>query len=353
MMAEQSGEKRLRESYPSLDNNAWSLSVVAIILVGLRIWCRCNGNRRLWWDDYLLVISLALIISCAAVFTGLMNQTYNPTDPMLLSKPGTILYLSIFHVLSALSQGFSKTSIVLTFFRLTSGIWKISLCVSIFVFDAILFSHTISAWIRDCDADGDQAFRLPSPCIPAEEAWFLKCLIPALSFFFDVFLIVLPWKIVKSLRLQKHEKTLLAVSMSLGVVAGTAALVRFVLWIRLEDQPDDVQLRYQLDLVLWNYIEPAVAIIAATLPMLRTLAADLRHWSKGGVINRILHSQRRKSLRTPDVESLEADRIPCQEIPQEGRAEFCDSTPEAPDLGPLPSALSSFHWDRTVNRVGT
>lgn len=81
-------------------------------------------------------------------------------------------------------------------------------------------------------------YRLPGQCIPEEEAWFVKCLIPgiatppnistlllgssllltAISFFFDIFLTVLPWRIVKNLRLQRHEKILLAVSMSLGVV---------------------------------------------------------------------------------------------------------------------------------------
>lgn len=58
--------------------------------------------------------------------------------------------------------------------------------------------------------------------------------------------------------------------------------------------------------------------------MLRTLVGDLRRWSKGGFINRILRSRRRNSLQTPDVESLELDRTQCQEPP---RVETSDPAP--------------------------
>ncbi|KAI4863632.1 hypothetical protein F4820DRAFT_471380 [Hypoxylon rubiginosum] len=238
-MAGTSQDPRFRDSFPSLDNNAWSLSAIAIILVGLRIWCRCNGTRRLWWDDYLLVISLVLIIAAAAIFTAVLNQTYKPTDRLLPSGPGTTLYLSVFHVLSTLSQAFSKTSIVATFLRLTSGIWKVSLWISIIVFDGILIAYIFAAWMPDCDVTFYQPYRFQGK---------------SLSFFFDIFLAALPWKIVRNLRLKRYEKIGLAISMSLGVVAGSAALARLVLWLRVDSQPIDQQLRYQLDLVLWNFM---------------------------------------------------------------------------------------------------
>ncbi|KAI1776454.1 hypothetical protein F4818DRAFT_381302 [Hypoxylon cercidicola] len=321
-MAEQSEDLRFRDSYPSLDNNAWSLTAIAIVVVGLRIWCRCNGTRRLWWDDHILVISLMFIIADAAVLTALLNQNYKPSPSLLDSGPPTILYLGIFHVLSALSQAFSKTSIVLTFFRLISGLlWKISLCVSIFVFDAILLAHTFEAWMRYCDIPDTEPYRLHSKCVPAGVAWFLGCIVPALSFFFDILLTVLPWKIVRKLRMERYEKIGLAFSMSLGLVAGSAAFARLVLWMRLKNQPPERQIRYQLDLVLWNFIEPAISIIAATLPMLRTLVVDLRRWYKGGFVHRLFHSRKRDSSSLPDVVSVEVDPAQCREHPQERRAE--------------------------------
>ncbi|KAI0166750.1 hypothetical protein GGR52DRAFT_555372 [Hypoxylon sp. FL1284] len=320
-MAEQSQDLRFRDSYPSLDNNAWTLSGLAIVLVALRIWCRCNANRRLWWDDCFLVIALMLIVADAAIFSVLLNQPYKANDTLLPTRPQTVLYLGIFRVLNALSQAFSKTSIVAIFLRLTSGFWKIALYISISVLDAILLGQTFMAWVQDCDVTFNQAYRLTSKCIFAGEVWFLNCLVPALSFFFDIFLAVLPWKIIKRLPLERYEKIGLAMSMSLGVIVGGAALARLIVWMRLDSQPTDYQLRYQFDLILWNFIEPAVSIIAASLPMLRGLVADLRRSSNCGFIRRIFRPLRGNLSRSRNAESLELDVIPSRETVQKGETQ--------------------------------
>jgi len=40
---------------PALEAASWSLTGLATVLLGLRIYCKFLGRRGLWWDDWLLM----------------------------------------------------------------------------------------------------------------------------------------------------------------------------------------------------------------------------------------------------------------------------------------------------------
>lgn len=52
---------------------------------------------------------------------------------------------------NSLALAFSKTSLGITFIRLTTGWWKSSLGLSIFVIDILFAVQGWSYWIQDCD----------------------------------------------------------------------------------------------------------------------------------------------------------------------------------------------------------
>jgi hypothetical protein len=40
---------------PTLLISAWTLTAVATVFLGLRLYCKFLGNRRLYWDDFALI----------------------------------------------------------------------------------------------------------------------------------------------------------------------------------------------------------------------------------------------------------------------------------------------------------
>ncbi len=42
---------------PEANAVAWSLTAIAGLFLGLRVYCKYYGHRRLWWDDKILIAS--------------------------------------------------------------------------------------------------------------------------------------------------------------------------------------------------------------------------------------------------------------------------------------------------------
>ncbi len=47
---------------PEANAVAWSLLGVAGVFLGLRVYCKYYGHRRLWWDDRILIASWVSLV---------------------------------------------------------------------------------------------------------------------------------------------------------------------------------------------------------------------------------------------------------------------------------------------------
>lgn len=81
----------------------------------------------------------------------------------------------------------------------------------------------------------------------------------------DFVLALLPWQILMNLTMKRREKVGVAVAMSLGAVAGVTAIVKSVMVVHMTD-PDITYSR--VDLTIWTLAEPAVSIMAISIPVL-------------------------------------------------------------------------------------
>jgi hypothetical protein len=81
----------------------------------------------------------------------------------------------------------------------------------------------------------------------------------------DFVLAFLPWQILMSLTMKTREKVGVAVAMSLGAVAGVCGIVKSVMVVSMTD-PDITYSR--VDLTIWTLSEPAVSIMAISIPVL-------------------------------------------------------------------------------------
>ena len=81
----------------------------------------------------------------------------------------------------------------------------------------------------------------------------------------DFVLAFIPWQILKDLTMKRREKIGVAVAMSLGAVAGATGIVKSVMVVHMTD-PDITYSR--VDLTIWTLAEPAVSIMAISIPVL-------------------------------------------------------------------------------------
>lgn len=81
----------------------------------------------------------------------------------------------------------------------------------------------------------------------------------------DFVLAFLPWQILMGLTMKTREKIGVAIAMSLGAVAGVTGIVKSVLVVHMTD-PDITYSR--VDLTIWTLSEPAVSIMAISIPVL-------------------------------------------------------------------------------------
>ncbi|KAK3336361.1 hypothetical protein B0T19DRAFT_36925 [Cercophora scortea] len=232
----------------------WAMMVSTAIFVGLRLCCKYIRRRALWWDDYYIIVSwVTLLVSCITT-TITINHGFGlhiyeiPVQNM--KAVGILGNISgFFSVLAVLS---CKVSFAATLLRLTDGwtrrfIWIIIATLVIpgsvscaFFFTPIagnavvLFSIVFGAWSSAC----------------------------------DIFLALLPWRILMKFHMYRREKVAVALAMSMGVFAG---ITGFVKCSTLQSFASGDFSFDGVSLTTWGFAEVACCIMAASIPTLRAL----------------------------------------------------------------------------------
>ncbi|KAI1437500.1 hypothetical protein GGR50DRAFT_700009 [Xylaria sp. CBS 124048] len=259
-----------------IDLAVWIVAGLATSLVALRVCYHIfRGRRRLWSDDYFLLAALVCLIVNGVSVHEWIPYKYEPnvTTP---AAPNLVLAGSLMGLFNSLALAFSKTSLAITFMRLTNGWWKSSLGLSVFLIDLLYFVQGWSFWVQDCNAP-IEPYRIQSDeegCLTFESISAFRLTVQVLSCMLDAYFTVLPWKIVRSLELKRFEKIGLGIAMSFGCASLASGLVRLSVLIRLVNQPYDHQPFYAVGGYLFNYFEPGYSIVAACMPVLRKVIMD-------------------------------------------------------------------------------
>ncbi|KAI1818091.1 hypothetical protein GGS20DRAFT_597865 [Poronia punctata] len=259
----------------------WLLIGLASILLTLRLCYRVFRARlRLWPDDYFLVAALLCLIGNGVTIA---KWVPNKLEPNVTTKAPAELVLtgSLMGLFNSLALAFSKTSLAITFMRLTVGWWKSSLGISIFVMSILFSVQAWSYWLQDCEGP-PEPFRTQTgaECISFDSIRDFRIVVQILSCFLDAYFTFLPWKIVRPLELKGFEKIGLGIAMSFGCGSLATGLVRLVVLIRLVNEPNEHQPFYAVGGFLFNYSEAGFSIVAACMPVLRKIILDLMQWRK-------------------------------------------------------------------------
>ncbi|KAI1182105.1 hypothetical protein F5B17DRAFT_450273 [Nemania serpens] len=283
-------------STPKIEMTVWVIIALASALLTLRIAYHIRrGRRRLWSDDYFLIVALACLIGNGIAIREWLTYKFEPNVATKASF-NFVLTGSLMGLFNSLALALSKTSLGITFIRLTTGWWKCSLGLSIFIIDILFVIQGWTFWVQDCEGI-DEPLRVQSTmegCIRFDTIEHYRLIVQALSCTLDAYFTILPWKIVRSLELERFEKIGLGIAMSFGCASLASGLVRMVILLRLTNQAPEYQPFYAVGGYLYNFCEPGYTIVAACMPILRKVVKDMIQWKKNTPTPNWILARRRK-----------------------------------------------------------
>ncbi|KAH8885743.1 hypothetical protein GQ53DRAFT_877182 [Thozetella sp. PMI_491] len=249
---------------PALQVGQWLLTSGAFAFLTTRIYCKVKRHRRIHSDDILLIIAWFFLLASAITNTleiilfgfGKHANVARPTNLRTLVLTGN---LSITFTVVSLSA--SKTSWALTLSRLTSG-WIRGMIWFTIVTINLLFTATAFVYWLGCIP------QITHTCLDPRVGMYLSIATTAYSGFMDVVFAVLPWWILRPLEASRSDKISVAVAMSMGIFAATAA------FLKCASMPELLSSDFSyvgVTLTFWGFSEMAVTIMAASTPMLWVL----------------------------------------------------------------------------------
>ncbi|KAI1495427.1 hypothetical protein F5X99DRAFT_426798 [Biscogniauxia marginata] len=261
---------------PRLLAACWSLTAASAIFLILRIYCKLWRSRGLWWDDHLMIISWVALLIAVSINTyitslGFGRHYWTISDENLKTINLNTILVAAFGIMAT---AWSKTSFALTLYRILTNEWMKRFIIFIIV--TVNVSMNL-VWIFGF-----------AKCTPIQKVWDnsvsgtcwnktnlnkYQLFAAFYSSIMDFVLAFLPWKILMGMVMLRREKIGVAVAMSMGAIAGVTGIVKSVKVLSMTS-PDITYDR--TDLTIWTLAEPAVTIMAASIPILRMLYRELK-----------------------------------------------------------------------------
>ncbi|KAI1502678.1 hypothetical protein F5X99DRAFT_149134 [Biscogniauxia marginata] len=254
-----------------LNVSSWALTSLAIVFLGLRLWCRLFRHKGLWWDDGLLIASLVALMVASSSHSAMLAAGYGRAP---FAKGLPVTFLEIAFSSAAVSTAWSKTAFAITLLSIAkTRTMKVFLWTSILSLNVICYLFAVGFWSKTCESAGSEGFAsavLPGPCWSAFSFVLVMYIQAAFSAAMDLALAFIPWPIIWRTQLQMQEKIGLCISMSLGVQACIAVILRVLFVEQLRTHSADMTW-YTGKICVTNIAEPCATIVAQSIPVFRTL----------------------------------------------------------------------------------
>ncbi|KAB5531361.1 hypothetical protein GE09DRAFT_1177404 [Coniochaeta sp. 2T2.1] len=253
-----------------------SMTVLAAVSIGLRLFGRHLKGQKLWWDDYFIVFSMAwnllvvgFIFAMHSAGMGIHADKVPMDDMVRMAK-----FLVVAEVLYVYNLVWTKIAILLMYYRIFHfpyfkkwaygiGAFIIAWVITITFLFIFICVPVEKLWYPD----------LPGRCISQVGTWIANAASTIIS---DLVILCLPIPQVWSLQLRVTEKIAVTLAFSLGFFVVFASAYRFS--VLFSYNPDDPS--YTLaPTVGWTAIEMSAGIVSACLPTLRPVI----QWAARGV----------------------------------------------------------------------
>ncbi|KAI1113332.1 hypothetical protein F5Y14DRAFT_441882 [Nemania sp. NC0429] len=247
-------------------------AALAIVAVGFRLRARFVQKLKLGLDDWLILVALAFAISyCFLVLYGSFNagigQDLSTITPDEYANYQKHLYFGV--IIAHLSYGFVKLAVLQFYKRIFSVrkfvlIANITIAIVILFMIAATFTQIFSAWPIPNWWTLGKTYTINYGAFLTSFA--------AIDLVLDIFILCLPYRIIRSLQVDRSRKYLLLGVFSLGFFCIVATSVRLYFGYKLSEAGSgrpvsDQEFSYvSVNNVIWAEIEACCSIIAACLP---------------------------------------------------------------------------------------
>ncbi|GAB1319351.1 Rhodopsin domain-containing protein [Madurella fahalii] len=241
----------------------WVLTCVSGAFLFVRLWCRLSFSK-LWWDDAVLTTSWLILLVAAALLSRAMAYGYATEDV----QRAFFRCHNAATAMTTIATSWTKVAFAITLIRIVrSRVLSIFLGAVIVSANLIFVPGMLSIWIPACE--DPRAFLRPqhTMCFPLRVLQYLGGTTIVYGGVIDVLLALFPWFVIRKLLLETREKIGLTVAMSLGALTGTVVILRTAFQFKTNDN----DYHFMMFMAIFNFLEPAVTIIAQTIPMFRVL----------------------------------------------------------------------------------
>jgi len=249
----------------------WVLTAASGGFLFVRLWCR-HRFSKLWWDDFVLSLSWAVLLVAAALLSRTITSGYATDD----DKRRFFLFQNTATSMTTLATAWTKVAFAITLCRIVRNRFLLSFLGFVIVSaNLILVPGMLSIWVPACE--DPRAILRPEHtlCFKLKDLQYLGGTTIVYGGVIDVLLALFPWFIIRKLLLETREKLGLTVAMSLGAITGTIVIFRAFYQLRDIDN----NYHFMVFMSIFNFLEPGVTIIAQAIPMFRVLVVNVKRGS--------------------------------------------------------------------------
>ncbi|RNJ59498.1 hypothetical protein D7B24_002504 [Verticillium nonalfalfae] len=237
---------------------------LALVFVVLRVYVRVAIIRQLGWDDYCMIVAMAVMFAEMMVIIPQVGYGAGRHVEFIEPKSNVVEGLRLNFVtqpLCLIALCLTKVSVGLFLLRMTPSARFRKFILGVMVFTVLSATGNLPyAW--DISIPNGQ-------CIPPAHLKFAAFFNSSVSVVTDFIFAVLPVPILWNVQLNWKVKSAVAAILSLGIFATAAAIVKITFLGQYGKHGDF--LFDSSDLTIWTTVEICTAIVAACIPCLKPL----------------------------------------------------------------------------------
>ncbi|CAG7934982.1 unnamed protein product [Penicillium nalgiovense] len=268
----------LESQAPTVKGVIWTMSMVPLVFVLMRLYVRVYMRRVFGWDDGIAIAAICCLVAYAAVCHVAANLGLGQHLEIVQKTPNNLIQVALLcnigESLAIMACTLGKTSFAVTLLRIVVQRWMVVVLWFVIVtMNIVNILAALFVFLQCKDPRHLWNPMIPSECWPSDVFTNFSLFVGAYSGAQDFVLALLPWTIVWKLQMRKKEKLGVAFAMSLGIFAGAASIVKTIHLVALSAKSD---FTWELaPLLIWAAVEDGLAITAASIPALKPLLTRL------------------------------------------------------------------------------
>ncbi|KAF5018402.1 hypothetical protein F66182_9609 [Fusarium sp. NRRL 66182] len=234
--------------------------VLTPAFIACRFWSRLARRTGLGWDDWIILLSFAvMMVSCHYGF-GQHVSNLTRRDKLMALK---LFYIA--QILYKLTINLTKISILLLYLRIFVQPWFRACCYALMGLITCYMSAAAASSIWQCNpARGAWDTSVQPTCLSLTRNWHANA---GFSIATHVLILLLPMQPVWKSKLSVTHRRALMMVLTIG--GGVVIVMSTVRTTTLEFSAKSPDTTYDIASTLWTIVEQNLAIICTCLPMCR------------------------------------------------------------------------------------